>query len=108
VPDTGRLLADLRTLINEARAGVARAVNAALVLLHWEIGRRVRTDILADDRAGYGDQIVATLSPQLTTEFGRGYTPSALWRMIRFAEAFPERDAVSTCPGFWGGVTSSN
>lgn len=40
------LLADVRGLILAAREGVARAVNFGLVLLYWEIGRRIREDIL--------------------------------------------------------------
>jgi len=36
-----KLIADLRGLIEATRAGVAQAVNSALVLLHWEVGRRI-------------------------------------------------------------------
>jgi hypothetical protein len=47
-------------------------VNAGLVLLNWQIGNRIRRDILQEARAEYGDQIVSTLSRQLTTEYGAG------------------------------------
>ena len=59
------LLKDLRSLINEARQDVARQVNSSLVLLYWRIGKRIRQDILREKRAGYGEQIVVTLSRQL-------------------------------------------
>src|SRR5262249_6311405 len=36
-----------------------------------------------------------TLSRELTAEFGRGFTEKGLWRMIQFAEAFPEHQIVS-------------
>jgi hypothetical protein len=36
------LLADVRGMILETRQTVARGVNAALVVLHWNIGRRIR------------------------------------------------------------------
>jgi len=67
------LLADVRGLILAAREGVARALNSGLVLLYWEIGRRIRLDILREKRAEYGEQIVYALSRQLTLEFGRGF-----------------------------------
>jgi hypothetical protein len=59
------LLTDVRELILSARQTVARRVNAALVMLHWQIGHRVRRDILKEKRAEYGEEIVATLSRQL-------------------------------------------
>ena len=46
-------------------------------------------------RAAYGEQIVATLSRQLTTEYGRGFDCRNLFYMIRFAEAFPEEQIVN-------------
>ena len=67
-----RLLTDIRGLIEDTRQNVARSVNAALVLLYWSIGRRIRKDILRGKRAAYGDEIVSALGRQLATEFGRG------------------------------------
>jgi hypothetical protein len=53
----GELAADLRSLIETTRLRVARIVNAELVMLYWEIGSRIRRDILGDARAEYGNQI---------------------------------------------------
>lgn len=89
------LLADVRELILIARTGIARTVNAGLTLLYWEIGRRIRRDVLDEKRAEYGEQIVHALSAQLENEFGRGFGRRNLFRMIRFAEAFPNRTIVS-------------
>jgi len=90
------LFQDLRSLIIEARQDVARQVNSALVLLYWRVGQRIRKDILKERRADYGEQIVATLSQQLTEEFGEGFTEKNLRRMVQFAEAFPEEEIVVT------------
>ncbi|KAA6309811.1 hypothetical protein EZS27_038768, partial [termite gut metagenome] len=38
----------------------------------------------------HGQQILATVSQQLTEKFGKGYTYSALTRMIKVAEAYNE------------------
>ena len=91
-----RLLSDLRELILSTRAGVAHAVNAALVLLYWEVGHRIRTDILKSQRAGYGEQVVSTLAAQLALEFGQGFADKNLRRMIQLAEVFPVREIVVT------------
>ena len=81
-----RLLADIRALIEAAREQAARAVNSAQVLLYWSIGKRIREDVLHHKRAAYGEAIVATLSQQLTAEYGRGtVVMSALARRTYFS-----------------------
>jgi len=84
------LLSDVRELILAAREGVARTINAGLVTLYWQIGARIRKDILREKRAEYGEQIVSALGTQLTAEFGKGFGKRSLFRMIRFAEVFPD------------------
>lgn len=92
---TKPLLKDLRVLILQARVGVARAVDSGLVTLHWHIGRRIRQDILNEQRAEYGAQIVSAVGRQLEKEFGRGFSSKSLHHMIRFAEAFSDEKIVS-------------
>ncbi len=94
-PGAKGLLTDVREMILATRQTVAQGVNSALVLLYWNIGQRIRTDILKEKRAEYGEKIVHTLSAQLTTEFGRGFGARSLFRMIRFAEVFPDTGIVS-------------
>lgn len=89
------LLGDLRKLIESSRERAAVAVNSELVLLYWQVGTRIRTDILNDERAQYGKEIVATLSRELSAEYGRGFTPSNIHRMVQFAEAFPAEQKVA-------------
>ncbi|MDB6004144.1 MAG: hypothetical protein JWR15_1131 [Prosthecobacter sp.] len=89
------LLADLRDLILTAREAVARTVNAGLTLLYWEIGTRIRRDILQEKRAGYGDEILQSLSAKLEAEFGRGFGERNLARMVKFAEAFPDPNILT-------------
>jgi predicted nuclease of restriction endonuclease-like (RecB) superfamily len=66
------------------------------VLLYWKIGERIRKEILHEKRAAYGKEIVSTLSTQLVPEFGDGFGVRNLFRMIRFAEVFPDEQIVST------------
>ena len=96
VKSSAQLLSDLRTLIEETRQDVARSVNSALVMLYWNVGQRIRQDILKERRAEYGREIVVTLSRQLVEEFGNGFSRPNVFRMVRFAEVFPEQEIVST------------
>ena len=88
------LLSDVRGLILAARTQTAQAVNASLTLLYWQIGRRIRTDILEEKRAEYGEKIFYALSRKLTKEFGQGYSQANLFHMARFAEVFPDAKIV--------------
>lgn len=91
-----RLLAELRGVILEARQQTARLVDAGLTLLYWQVGARIRREVLGHKRAGYGERIVSALSRQLEAEFGRGFSEKSLRHMVRFAEVFPERQILST------------
>ena len=62
------LLGDIRSMIEAAREQTARAVNSTLVLMYWQIGKRIREDVLQNDRDKYGKQILQTLSENLTVE----------------------------------------
>jgi len=92
--DQEDLLTELRNLITETRSAVAVTVNAGLTLLYWRVGVRIRREILGDERAGYGEQIVHALSAQLRLEFGDGFGTRNLFNMIRFAEVFPDENVV--------------
>jgi hypothetical protein len=43
------------------------------VLLYGQVGHRIRTEILREKRADYGERIVPTLSAQLAADFGDGF-----------------------------------
>ncbi len=88
------LLGDLQSLIESARIRVAVGVNAEMVMLYWDIGERIRTEILGDKRAAYGKQVVNTVSDQLTMQYGRGFTRANLFHMLQFFETFPDRKIV--------------
>lgn len=89
------LLTEIRHLVAEARARAARTVNVEQTLLYWRIGERLHTETLGGDRADYGERILATLSQQLTQEFGRGFDYTALTRMVKFHQAFPDHRVVT-------------
>ena len=66
----GNLMADLRQIIDEARIHVATTANYELTMMYWHIGERINRDVLGNERAEYGKQIVATVSRQLRNIYG--------------------------------------
>ena len=96
IQNSNSLIEELRGLINFARNRAVAAVNSELTMLYWQIGARLRTEVLNNERAEYGKQIVSTVSQQLTIEFGKGFARPNLFRMIKFAELFQDAEIVST------------
>lgn len=90
------LLSELRHLIDQARQHVAQTANSTVTMLYWHVGLRIRREVLNEMRAGYGERIVATVSRQLVTEYGKGFAEKSVRRMVQFAEAFPEEPIVAT------------
>ncbi|MEX1116510.1 MAG: PDDEXK nuclease domain-containing protein [Akkermansiaceae bacterium] len=95
-PGAKGLLADVREMILTTRQTVSQGVNSALVLLYWNIGQRIRMDILKEKRAEYGERIFYALSAKLAAEFGRGFGQRNLARMVEFAEVFPDPKILSS------------
>jgi predicted nuclease of restriction endonuclease-like (RecB) superfamily len=95
-PAVDVLFGDVTTLIEDSRHRVAVTVNAELTQLYWNIGTRIREDVLAESRAEYGLRVVQRLADQLTARYGRGYSKRGLLRMVRFAQTYPEREIVTT------------
>ncbi len=67
----------------------------ALLLLYWQVGQRIRTEVLGNKCAGYGEQILPTPLAKLVPEYGQGFSERNLARMVRFAEVFPDGAIVS-------------
>ena len=64
----GNLMNDLRQIIDEARIHVASTANYELTMMYF--GERINRDVLGNERAEYGKQIVATVSRQLHNIYG--------------------------------------
>jgi len=94
-PTEDALYGDLATLIEDARGRVATAINTELVMLYWGIGKRIRVDVLGGERARYREGVVDRIAVRLAARFGRGYSRRNLFRMLQFAEQYPNRRIVS-------------
>lgn len=92
-----RLFADLRLLIDNTKKSVATVVNVGITSMYWQIGNRINREILGNQRAAYGQQIVSTVSTQLQLEYGgTEFSTRNLRRMMQLASLFPDPDIVST------------
>jgi predicted nuclease of restriction endonuclease-like (RecB) superfamily len=63
--------------------------------MYWEIGNKINQDILKNQRAEYGKEIVVTLSRQLQDNFGKGFDEKNLRRMMQFANAIEKQKVVT-------------
>jgi predicted nuclease of restriction endonuclease-like (RecB) superfamily len=94
---TQSLIQDLRQIIEQARGQVAATANYAQTMMYWHIGERINREILGNQRAEYGKQIVSAVSTQLQAEYGKkGFEPRSIWRMMQFAQEFPDEQIVAT------------
>ena len=93
-PTANPLFGEIRELISESRQQVAVAVNSAITTLYWNIGKRISQEVLREQRAGYGEQIMVELSAQLTHEYGKGWSKRQLHHCVRFAEVLPDEKIV--------------
>lgn len=105
--DYPAFLAALKKRIVNARTKAARTINRELVLLYWDIGRRI---LEKQQTAGRGDSVVEQLAADLRTAFPHmsGFSVANLWRMkqLFLEHNAPEflsqavRELVATVP--WG------
>lgn len=85
------LVADVKAIIQQAKSQVYSAVNSAMVQAYWLLGRRiVEEEQDGNKRAEYGKYVIATLSQELTEEFGRGFSVRSLREFRQFYTTFPE------------------
>ena len=94
--NNSELLNELTELINSTKNLVVKNTNSAITLLFWNVGNRVLKEILENERAEYGKQIVVTVSRELVSRFGRNYEEKNLRRMIQFSEKFKDYEKLVT------------
>ena len=78
-------------LVEQTRSKVSAYLNSETTLMNWQIGQYIHLELKQKGEIKYGKQILATLSQQLTQKIGKGYSYSALTRMVKVAETFDEQ-----------------
>jgi len=89
------LVRDLGTMIDEARKQVAATADATLVKLYWQLGHRIRTEVLEGRRADYGSTVVADVGKQLAAHYGHGFGLTNIYRMVTFSSVFDDPKIVA-------------
>ena len=83
-----QLLLGIEKLIEQTGINVAIYLNTKISRLYWAIGNYIVTEMQYETYSQHGQQVLATLSQRLTERFGKGYSYSALTRMIKVAETW--------------------
>ena len=90
------LIIDIKNIIDLTKSSIINFFNREMILMYWNIGKIIKTNILESKRADYGTKLIENLSNQLNLEFGKGYSKSNLTRMINFYEYFSNEEIVAT------------
>ena len=83
-------------IIDDARTRVALYVNSQTSMTFWNVGRYIIDDMDYQTYSAYGQKILATLSQRLMARYGRGYSYSALTRMMKVARLYNDREMFAT------------
>jgi len=90
----------IEAVLESARAGAYRAVNAAMVRAYWQVGQLIVEHEQGGAKgATYGEAVLDDLSQRLTADFGRGFDVTNLRKMRQFYRLFEIRDAARLVSG---------
>lgn len=80
------------TILERARTQVVHAVNSAMVIAYWLIGREIVQELqVGDERAAYGKRVLAELSERLLKRYGKGFSVTNLRYFRLFYQTYAER-----------------
>lgn len=84
-------VAEIKTILTEARQKACQAVNPAMVEAYWLIGKRiVEEEQNGKERAEYGEALLKNLSVALVAEFGKGFSYANLRSFRQFYLSYPD------------------
>ena len=86
----GELYNDACSIIEQAQVSAYRSVNETIIKRNWLLGLRIQHEVLKDQRAEYGEQVIKNLSNTLTAKYGSGFTKTNLYNYIGFYQNWPE------------------
>ena len=90
-----KLFDKISLLIEQTKSKAAVYLNVETTLLYWNIGNYILKELKEKERITYGKQILATLSQELTKAYGKGFTYTALTRMMKVAGTFDEENIAT-------------
>lgn len=85
----------IRNVLLESRGHAYQAVNTAMLMAYWSVGKLIVEDEQHGEARGtYGKGVLAALSERLVKEFGAGFGVRNLQQMKKFYLLFPNTNAV--------------
>ena len=78
------LMQDACVIIDQAQAAAYRSVNEILIKRNWLLGMRIQLEVLKEQRAEYGEQIINNLAKELTNKYGKGFISRNLHHFVDF------------------------
>ena len=94
--DSDLLLQDLASIIENGKREITAQVNSTLTLVYWQVGHRINTHILENQRAEYGKEIIPKIAVELANAYGKSFQEKNLRRMMQFTEVFQDFQIVVT------------
>lgn len=83
-------------LLKQAQSTVVQTVNKTMTLTYFKIGKMiVEEEQNGKERAEYGQQLINGLSHRLSTEFGKGFSPTNIKQMRSFYLIYSKGQTVS-------------
>ena len=91
-------ISEIKQILREARAKAYTTINSAMVEAYWLIGKRiVEEEQQGKNRAEYGQEIIKTLSEELRSEFGGGFSERCLREYRQFYLTFKDIEFGAQC-----------
>ncbi len=89
------LIEKITRLVENTRNKAAVYLNAETSIMYWQIGNYIESELKQKNKIKYGKQILATLSQELTQKLGKGFSYSALTRMVKVAKTFDQQNIAT-------------
>lgn len=85
IAEISSTLNEIKSILNKARRNALHAINREMLIAYFKVGKKiVEVEQKGEKRAKYGQKLLDFLSKELTREFGRGYSLTALRSMRTF------------------------
>ena len=89
------LIADVKSIILEARSTAIRSVDFHRVVMYHKLGERILVEEQeSKDRAGYGVFLIQNLAKEIEPEFGSGFSVRILEQCRQFYRTYPIANAL--------------
>ena len=87
-----QLFSDVCSIIDGTRNRIATYLNTEVCMTNGYVGKRIKEDVLKNQRAEYGKQILKNLASRLSEKYGTGWGVGKLKHCVRSAYLFTEEE----------------